>query len=91
MCQYDQEHLSGPNDITIDSSGFSIIANYNTGYLSIFTPTGKYIHSVQTDAGGDSLWGVAVSPYDGSIWAADHNNIRLLKLETRILHNFHYY
>ena len=39
--------------LAVDSSGFSIIGNYNTRSLSIFIPTGKYVHPVQTYAGGD--------------------------------------
>ena len=77
VCQYGQGQLSGPDDIAIDSSGYSIVANYSSGKLFVFNPTGCLIHSFST--GEDmlkALWGVDVSPTDGSIWAVYYDSVQ---------------
>ena len=74
--QYDKTHTNSPTGIAIDPSGYSLVNNNSSnGILSIFDPSGRFIHSV----GGFSYQhGVSVSP-DGSVWVADRNNNRLVK------------
>ena len=74
--QYDNMHLSGPTDIAIDSSGYSIVLNYNSGSLSIFDQKGQFIRSIGEHT---KSWSVAISPTDGSIWLSDNTNGRLIK------------
>ena len=70
--KYDQTHLQNPVSIAIDSAGYSLVAN--NGHLSIYDPSGRFIHSI---GGFSRPCGVSVSP-DGSIWVADTVNNRLL-------------
>ena len=74
--QYNKLHTNSPQGIAIDPSGYSLVNNYSQhGTLSIFDPSGRFIHSV----GGFSYQnGVSVSP-DGSVWVADYDNNRLVK------------
>ena len=46
--QYDKTHTNSPTGIAIDPSGYSLVNNYswNNGTLSIFDPSGRFIHSV---------------------------------------------
>ena len=75
--QYGGEHLSGPTDIAIDSSGYSIVLNYDDpGYLSIFDATGQFIRSIGEYT---NPWSVAISPADGSIWLSNRKKERLVK------------
>ena len=71
---YDQSQLKTPRGIVIDSAGYSLVTN-SAGSLSIFDPSGTFIHSI---GGFKNLYGVSVSP-DGSVWVADNGNNRLVK------------
>ena len=73
---YDQTHLQNPTGIGIDSAGYSLVVNYGLDSLDIFDPSGKFIHSI---GGFNNPFGVSVSP-DGSVWVADTDNDRLVKL-----------
>ena len=79
--QYDKTHKMNPTGIAIDTSGYSLVNNnknvtfFSYGTLSIFDPSGKFIHSVGLF---DSQYGVSVSP-DGSVWVADRKHNRLVK------------
>ena len=77
VCQYDKTHTNSPIGIAIDPSGYSLVNNYSysNGTLSIFDPSGRFIHSV---GGFSSQFGVSVSP-DGSVWVGDNGNNRLVK------------
>ena len=68
-------HINGPEGIAIDSSGYSLVNSYSNCTLSIFDPSGRFIHSV---GGFNHPFGVSVSP-DGSVWVANKNNNRLVK------------
>ena len=61
--------------IVIDSAGYSLVSNYFAGSLSIFDPSGTFIHSI---GGFKNPSGVSVSPA-GSVWVADYSNNRLVK------------
>ena len=74
--QYDTTHINHPEGIAIDPSGYSLVNSYDDGKLSIFDPSGRFIHSV---GGFNHPFGVSVSP-DGSVWVADRDNNRLVKL-----------
>ena len=74
--QYDKTHTNSPSGIAIDPSGYSLVNNYRSnGTLSIFDPSGRFIHSL---GGFIYQYGVSVSP-DGSVWVADRGNHRLVK------------
>ena len=61
--------------ITIDSSGYSLVTNWNNHTLSVYDPIGRLEHSI---GGLRRPYGVSVSP-DGSVWVADKHNDRLVK------------
>ena len=63
-----------PDSVAIDPSGNSLVSS-STGTLSIFDPSGRFIHAV---GGFNCPFGVSVSP-DGSVWVADRDNNRLVK------------
>ena len=73
--KYDQTHLKTPIGIAIDSAGYSLVVNNGSGSLSIYDPSGRFIHSIE---GFIHPWDVSVSP-DGSVWVADAGNDRLVK------------
>ena len=74
--QYDKTHTNGPTGIAIDPSGYSLVSNCSSaGTLSIFDPSGRFIHSIR---GFSYPYGISVSP-DGSVWVADTLNDRLVK------------
>ena len=72
---YDQSQLNSPRGIAIDSAGYSLVVNSNPVSLSIFNPSGTFIHLI---GGFKKSFGVSVSP-DESVWVADYGNNRLLK------------
>ena len=72
---YDQSQLNSPRGIAIDSAGYSLVVNWNSGSVSVFDPSGTFIHSI---GGFSNPFGVSVSP-DGSVWVADRSNNRLVK------------
>ena len=44
-CQYDKAHTNRPEGIAIDPSGYSLVNNHRSnGTLSIFDPSGRFIH-----------------------------------------------
>ena len=73
--KYDQTNLNGPIGIAIDSAGYSLVANNSSHSLSIYDPSGRFIHSIERFK---HPWDVSVSP-DGSVWVADAGNSRLVK------------
>ena len=73
--KYDQTHLKNPIGIAIDSAGYSLVMNYFSSSLSIYDPSGRFIHSI---GGFSHPYGVSVSP-DGSVWVADYGNYKLVK------------
>ena len=76
VCQYDKAHTNRPEGIAIDPSGYLLVNNHRSnGTLSIFDPSGRFIHSV---GGFSNQYGVSVSP-DGLVLVADYGNNRLVK------------
>ena len=57
---YDKAHTKSPTGIAIDPSSYALVNNYgDDGTLSIFDPSGMFIHSVR---GFYYQHGVSVSP-----------------------------
>ena len=69
---YNQSQLNGPRGIAIDSAGYSLVVNSNPVSLSIFNPSGTFIHLIE---GFKKSFGVSVSP-DGSVWVADYGLLK---------------
>ena len=75
LCKYGQTQIQHPRGIVIDSAGYSLVTSYRSSTLSIFDPSGKFIHSI---GGFKNPCGVSLSP-DGSVWVVDTGNNRLVK------------
>ena len=75
VCRYKQQ-IDLPVGVTIDPSGFSIVRDYARHSLSIFDPCGKFVNSI---GGFNNSYGTAVAA-DGSLWVADKDNNRLVKI-----------
>ena len=73
--KYDQTHLQNLVGIAIDSAGYSLVVNMESDSLSIYDPSGRFIHSI---GGFNRPCGVSVS-LDGAVCVADIGNNRLVK------------
>ena len=73
--QYGQSHLNNPYGLAIDSTGNSLVVNYDEKSISIFDPHGNYIHSI----GGFKYPVGVTAASNGSVWVADTGNNRLVK------------
>ena len=73
--QYGTTYISRPSGIAIDPSGYSLVASWGNGTLSMFDARGVFIHLV---GGLNRPYGVSVAN-DGGVWVADTCNDRLIK------------